>query len=422
MATTAAIPFDVERLRQDFPILHTRVHDDQPLVYLDNAATTQRPTEVIQTLVDVYERHYANVHRGVHWLSEQSTDLYEEARETVREFIQAEHAREVVFTTGATSAVNLVARSWGDQNVTADDEIILTEMEHHSNIVPWQQLAERSGCTIRFAPITDDGLLEMEKLHAMINQRTKLVAVTAVSNVLGTINPIKEIVTAAHDVGAVVVVDAAQSVPHGPTNVVNADVDFAAFSGHKMLGPSGVGVLYGKLELLEAMPPFLGGGSMIRRVTTSGYEPADLPERFEAGTPPIVPALGLAAAIRYLKRIGLDAIHNYEQLLAARVHEVLDAVGGVRILGPEPSRKAGIVTFVVDGVHAHDVAQILDRHGVAIRAGHHCAMPLHKRLGVVASNRASLYFYNTLDEVDRFGSALEQVKQVFRRGRKPRRR
>lgn len=415
MATAESLPLDVESLRADFPILNTRVHGDKQLVYLDNAATTQRPRQVIQTLTDAYEQHYANVHRGIHWLSEQSTDLYEEARESVRRFINAEHRREVIFTTGSTAAINLVARAWGDANVRPGDEILLTIMEHHSNIVPWQQLAERTGVAIRFAPIDDQGRLVMDELASMISERTRMVAVTAVSNVLGTINPVKQIVDLAHAAGSLVLVDAAQSVPHQTTDVRDWDADFVAFSGHKMVGPSGVGVLYGRETLLDRMPPFLGGGSMIRRVTVDGYEPADLPAKFEAGTPPIVPALGLTAAIKYLENVGLDAIHQYEQQLARRAHEVMEAAGGVRFLGPPPEFKAGIVSFTVDGIHAHDVAQIMDRQGIAIRAGHHCAMPLHKRLGVVASNRASFYFYNTLDEVERLGQALDELKRIFRR-------
>ncbi|NLX55779.1 MAG: cysteine desulfurase [Planctomycetaceae bacterium] len=405
-------------MRADFPILATVVHGDKPLVYFDNAATTQRPRQVISSLVEAYEQHYANVHRGIHWLSEQSTDLYEEAREAVRRFIHARTQQEVVFTTGATAAINLVARSWGDQQVGAGDEIVLTEMEHHSNIVPWQQLAERTGCTLRFVPITDDGFLILEALDDLLNERTRLVAVTAVSNVLGTVNPVAQIVSRAHAAGARVLVDAAQSVPHAATDVQAWGADFVAFSGHKMLGPSGVGVLYGREELLEAMPPFLGGGSMIRRVTLEGFEPADLPAKFEAGTPPIVPALGLAAAIKYLEQIGMDAIRRHEMQLTARAHEVLEALDGVRLLGPAPEHKAGITSFVVQGIHAHDIAQIMDQHGVAIRAGHHCTMPLHKRLGVAASSRASYYFYNTLEEIDQLGIALRDAQRIFRRGQR----
>jgi cysteine desulfurase / selenocysteine lyase len=371
---------------------------------------------VIQSLVDVYEKHYANVHRGIHWLSDQSTDLYEGAREKVRAFMNAATLEEVIFTHGTTEGINLVARSWGDANVRSGDEILLTEMEHHANLVPWQQLAARTGAVLRHIPITDDGRLNLDRLPGLLNERTRLVAVTAVSNVLGTINPLAEIIRQAHAAGALVLVDAAQSAPHVVTDVQALDTDFLVFSGHKMLGPSGVGVLYGRRSLLEAMPPFLGGGNMIRRVKLESFEPAELPAKFEAGTPPIVPAIGLGAAIDYLNQVGLDTIHEHERSLTVRAHAVLEALGGVRLLGPAPEEKAGIVSFSVEGIHAHDVAQLLDRHGVAIRAGHHCAMPLHKRLGVMASARASFYFYNTPAEVDQLGEALAQARRVFKRG------
>jgi cysteine desulfurase/selenocysteine lyase len=416
MATVETMPFDAEVYRDDFPILSTVLHGDQPLVYLDNAATTQRPRQVIEKLVEVYERQYANVHRGIHWLSDQSTDMFEESREKVRRFINAGSTPEVIFTTGCTMAINLVARTWGDQNVREGDEILITEMEHHSNSVPWHQLAERAGARVLHVPFTEEGLLDLEALDELLTGRTRIVALTAVSNVFGTINPVAEIVRRAHDAGALVLVDAAQSAPHQKTDVQAMGADFVAFSGHKMLGPSGVGVLYGRLDLLESMPPFLGGGSMIRRVTLDGFEPADPPAKFEAGTPPIVPAIGLGAAIDYLQAIGLERIHQYEQHLAAQAHALLEDIGGIRFLGPAPSKKAGIVSFTVEGIHAHDIAQILDRHGVAIRAGHHCAMPLHKRVGVVASNRASFYFYNTPEEVEKLAAALRDAKRIFRRG------
>ncbi|MEK6248389.1 MAG: cysteine desulfurase [Planctomycetales bacterium] len=413
--TIDPLPLDPHLYRDDFPILSTVLHNDQPLVYLDNASTTQRPRQVIDALVDVYQSKYANVHRGIHWLSDQSTDLYENARERVRSFINAVHREEIIFTHGTTEGINLVARSWGDANLGSGDEILLNEMEHHSNIVPWQQLAERTGAVIRWLPITDDGTLVLDKLDDLLNSRTKLVALAAISNVLGTINPVAEITRQAHSVGAKVLVDAAQSVPHQKVDVQELDVDFLAFSGHKMLAPTGVGALYGRRELLEETPPFLGGGSMIRRVRTDGFEVADLPAKFEAGTPPIVPAIGMGAAIEYLEAVGLDAIHRHEQLLTRRAHEVLNSVGDIHILGPSPDNKAGIVCFTMTGVHAHDIAQILDRQGIAVRAGHHCAMPLHRRLGETATSRASFYFYNTLDEIEQLGSALEETKKVFRR-------
>ena len=413
--TDTVMPIDADSIREDFPILSRPIHKDRQLIYLDNAATTQRPRQVIDAIVEMYERHYGNVHRGIHWLSDQSTDRYEEARERVRQFINADKLHEIVFTTGTTSAINLVARSWGDTNVKEGDEILVTEMEHHSNLVPWHQLAERTGCVVKAIPIDDGGHLQMESLDRLLSERTKLVAFAATSNVLGTVNPIQTLVQRAHDAGALTLIDAAQSVPHMVTDVQSIDADFFAFSGHKMMGPSGVGVLYGKENLLDAMPPFLGGGSMIRRVRIDGYEPADLPSKFEAGTPPIVPAVGLGVAIDYLNKIGIDKIHEHELLLTKRAHEVLNDVGGVTCMGPDPAEKAGIVAFVVDGVHAHDVAQLLDREGIAIRAGHHCAMPLHKRLKVGSSSRASFYLYNTLEDVNKLGDALQAAKKIFRR-------
>jgi cysteine desulfurase/selenocysteine lyase len=408
---------DPEALRADFPILAKSLHGGVPLVYLDNAATTQRPRQVIQAIVDTYQRHYANVHRGIHSLAQEADDRYDQAREKVRAFLHAPSVEQIIFTSGATAAINLVARTWGDANLRQGDEILLSEMEHHSNLVPWHQLAGRTGAVIRHIPLSDDGRLQLDTLDQLLSQRTRLVSVTAVSNVLGTINPLQQIIRRAHDAGAVVLVDGAQSVPHQQTDVAALGADFLAFSGHKLLGPSGVGVLYGRRELLEAMPPFLGGGSMIRRVQLDHFEPADLPWKFEAGTPPIVPAIGLGAAIDYLNAVGLDAIYQHERRLTERAHELLAAVDGLRILGPAPQFKGGIVSFTLQGIHAHDVAEVLDRHGIAVRAGHHCAMPLHKRYGITATARASFYLYNTLEEVDKLGAALHQVRGVFHRRR-----
>lgn len=408
-------PLDVQSLRNDFPILSTRIHGDKPLVYLDNAASTQRPRAVIDAMTTAYEEQYANVHRGIHWLSELSTDLYENARETVQRFVNARRSHEIVFTSGTTASINLVARSWGDANVGQGDEILLTEMEHHSNLIPWQQLAQRTGCTIKFVPLTDDGILVTDALDDLLSERTKLVSVVAVSNVLGTINPLETIIRRAHDAGALVLIDAAQSVPHDTTDVQTLNADFLAFSGHKMLGPSGIGALYGRESLLEAMPPFLGGGSMIHRADLDGFESADLPTKFEAGTPPIVPAMGMAAAVEYLEKVGLDAIHRYEHDLTCKAHEILQQFDDVRLLGPTPNEKGGIVSFVMEGVQANDLAMVLDEQGVAVRAGHHCAMPLHARMGVSASARASFYFYNTLEEIEKLGEALEAAMRIFRR-------
>lgn len=414
------MPLDIDRIRADIPILHTRLHGDRvpggvPLAFLDNAASTQRPRQVIETITRVFEHEYANVHRGIHWLSERSTELYEESRQKVQRFINAADASEVIFTRGTTESINLVARSWGDANLHSGDEILLTEMEHHANIVPWHQLAARTGAIVRFLPITDDGQLQLSALDELLTPRTKLIAVASVSNVLGTINPLASIISRAHAVGAIVLVDAAQSAPHLATDVRKLDCDFLAFSGHKMLGPTGVGVLYGRQELLDAMPPFLGGGSMISRVRLDGFEPAELPAKFEAGTPPIVEAIALGTAVDYLKSIGLEAIHAHELSLTRLAHDHLTAMGGNRLLGPAPEHKSGIVSFTLDGVHAHDVAQVLDHHGVAVRAGHHCTMPLHKRLGIAASVRASFYLYNTAAEVEQFAEAVSLARKVFHR-------
>lgn len=406
---------DPERYRGDFPILSAASPSGKPLIYLDNAATTQRPRAVIQAIVDTYEQHYANVHRGIHWLSDRTTDLYEQARDTVQRFIGAARREEVIFTRGTTESINVVARSWGEAFLRPGDEILLTEMEHHANIVPWHQVAARTGAKVRFIPITEEGLLDLSSLEQLLSERTKMVAVTAVSNVLGTVNPLESIITKAKSVGATVLVDAAQSVPHLPLDASRLGADFVAFSGHKMLGPTGVGVLWGRAELLDAMPPFLGGGSMIRRVTLEGFEPAELPSKFEAGTPPIVPAIGLGAAIEYLDAIGLPAIHQHELALTRHAHERFAELGGVRLLGPAPEQKSGVVSFVVEGVHPHDVAQLLDGEGIAIRAGHHCAMPLHKRLGIVASSRASFYLYNTFADVDHLVDAVAQTQRRLRR-------
>lgn len=418
-ADSPELLLDVDALRADFPILAEKVHGDEPLAYLDNAASTQRPRSVIEAMDEAYEHYYANVHRGIHTLSELSTEKFEGAREAVRRFINAKSSMEIVFTSGATAGINLVARSWGDANLRAGDEILLTEMEHHSNIVPWHQVASRTGCQVRFLPITDDGRLRLDLLDQYLTPRTRLVAVTAVSNVLGVINPIRDIADKAHAAGAVVVVDAAQSVPHAVTDVQALGCDFLAFSGHKMLGPSGIGVLYGREELLDDMPPFLGGGGMIGTVTTEGFTCAKLPAKFEAGTPPIVEAIGLEAAITYLGSVGMDRVLAHEQRLATYAHKLLSGLSGIRFLGPPPEEKAGIVTFTVEGVPPHDVADIVDDYGVAIRSSHHCTMPLHNRLKCTASNRASFYVYNTTAEVERLAFGLERAQERFRKqGRK----
>lgn len=403
-----------ESLREDFPILKQNVHGDRPLVFLDNAASTQRPRQVIDVLRRVYERDYANVHRGIHTLSERSTEQYEEAREKVRAFVNAELAEEIIFTSGTTASINTVARSWGDANVLSGDEIVLTTMEHHSNLVPWQQLAARTGAVLRHIPITDDGLLVLEEFDRLLSAKTKLVAVASVSNVLGTVNPVAEIVRRAHAAGALVLVDAAQSVPHRKTDVRALGADFLTFSGHKMLGPSGIGVLYGRKELLDAMPPFLGGGSMIDRVYLDHFTPAELPAKFEAGTPPIAPAIALGAAIDYLNDVGLEAIDTHEHELVRYAYERLLEIDGLRILGPAVEHRASLVSFVLQQPHSHDIAQLLDQQGIAVRAGHHCTQPLHDRLGISASTRASFYLYNTPAEVDLLVDTVRAIQERFK--------
>jgi cysteine desulfurase/selenocysteine lyase len=381
-------------------------------VYLDNAASSQRPTSVLDAMNRVYRTHYANVHRSGHQLAAQTTQAMEQSREVLASWIQADSSEQVIFTPGTTASINLVARSWGDTNLRPGDEILLTEMEHHSNIVPWQQLAERTGAIIRWLGVRDDFQLDIESLDRLLSDRTKLVALTAVSNVLGTINPVRQIVDAAHRVGAKVLVDAAQSAPHGKATASDWDADWLVFSGHKMLGPTGIGVLYGKRELLESMPPFLGGGNMIKSVSKQGFVAADLPHRFEAGTGPIVEAIALKPALEYLMRVGSDAILAHERQLAQRAIDGLSSVSGLRILGPSIQSKTGIVSFVIPGVHSDQIGQYLNAAGVAIRVGHHCAMPLHERFSVGVSARASFYFYNTQAEVDAFVTATLRASEL----------
>jgi len=412
--TPGCEPLDPTLYRPDFPVLTREIRPGVPLVYLDNAATTQAPRQVIDAIRQLYERSYGNVHRGIHTLAEESTELFEATREKLRRVIGAQSAHEIIFTHGATESINLVARTWAEVHCKPGDEIILTQLEHHANWVPWHQLAERNDMIIRTVPITEEGLLDLDHFLSLLNEKTRLVGVTAVSNVLGTIVPLEAIIRAAHDCGARVLVDGAQWVPHAPVDVRRLHIDFLAFSGHKMLGPSGVGALYAKEELLEQMPPFLGGGHMIHEVREDGFVPAkSLPDRFEAGTPPIVSAIAWGAAIDYVMQIGLDRIAAHEHRLTQRAHELLGGVPGVRILGPPPEYKAGIVSFVVEGVHPHDLAAALDRFGIAVRAGHHCAMPLHRRLGIPASTRASFYLYNLESEVEKLAEAVERARHLF---------
>jgi cysteine desulfurase/selenocysteine lyase len=402
---------DVARIREDFPILSTKVHG-KPLAYFDNAATTQNPNQVLDRVRRVYEEEYSNIHRGVHYLSQLSTDAYEGARETVRRFLNAKSTKEILFLRGTTEAINLVASSYGRSNLSEGDEILITGMEHHSNIVPWQMLCEQTGAKLRVAPITDEGVLDLEKFGEHLNENTRLVAVTQVSNVLGTVNPIEEIVKMAHEWGVPVVVDGAQAAPHLPVDVQDLDCDFFAFSGHKIYGPGGIGVLYGKEELLREMPPYHGGGSMIASVSFDGTTYADLPHKYEAGTPNIAGAIGLGAAIDYVTGIGLEKIATYESELVVYATQLLAEVPGLRIIGTAPT-KASVVSFVMDVAHPHDVGTILDSEGIAVRTGHHCAQPLMERMDVPATTRASFAYYNTVEEIDRLAVGLRKVIDLF---------
>jgi cysteine desulfurase/selenocysteine lyase len=414
MATIARSPsavLEVGRIRRDFPILARRVHG-KPLVYLDNAATTQKPQQVIDRLAKYYSDENANIHRGVHLLSVEATDTYDETREAVRRFLNAADAREIVFVRGATEGINLVAATYGRAHVGAGDEVLITEMEHHSNIVPWQMLCEEKGAHLRVVPITDSGELRLDEYERMLTPRTRLVAVTHVSNALGTINPVESLVRLAHERGIPVLIDGAQAVAHMPVDVQAIGCDFYTFSGHKVFGPTGVGVLYGRAALLDAMPPYQGGGDMIRSVTFGRTLYNDVPFKFEAGTPNIAGVSGLGAAIEYLDNVGIDRVAAYERELVAYGTEALAEIPGVRLTGTAP-HKAGILAFVMGDVHPHDIGTILDRDGIAIRAGHHCCQPLMARLGVAATVRASLALYNTRDEIDALVRSLGAAKAVF---------
>ena len=405
---------DVSSIQADFPVLKVEAHPGVPLIYLDNAATSQKPLAVIEAMNTYYQGYNANVHRGIHRLSEDATAAYEGARERIASFINAPSTSEVIFVRNTTEALNLLAYSWGRTNISAGDEILLTEMEHHSNIVPWQILAEEKGATIRYIPFTEVGVLDLSSLPELLSERTKIFAFTAMSNVFGTINPTKELIKAAHDVGAITVIDAAQSVPHLTVDVQDLGCDFLAFSGHKMCGPTGIGILYGKRDLLEAMPPFLGGGDMIRRVRLNGSTWNDLPWKFEAGTPSIAEGIGLGAAVDYLSAVGMDEIHRHEQFIAGYALEALSEVKGLTMMGPPVANRGGVVAFTLQGIHPHDISQLLDQDGLAIRAGHHCAMPLHEKLCIPASARVSFYLYTATEDIDRLVESLDRVRKVFR--------
>ncbi|MFZ2487028.1 MAG: cysteine desulfurase [Anaerolineae bacterium] len=402
----------LQALRADFPALQREVHN-QPLAYLDNAATSQKPLSVLQAMDDYYRRHNANVHRGVHTLSEEATALYEGARGRIARFINAASSKQVIFTRNATEAVNLVAYSWGLNTLRPGDEVLITQMEHHANIVPWQLIADRTGATLRYVPVTPEGMLRLDLLDELLTERTRLFAFTAMSNVLGTINPAAELVQRAHAVGALALVDGAQSVPHLPVDVQALDGDFLVFSSHKMCGPTGIGVLYGRRELLEAMPPFMGGGDMIREVRLERSRWNSLPWKFEAGTPAIAEAIGLGAAVDYLTNLGMDWVQRREHELVAYAMQQMSRVEGLRILGPDATARGGAVAFTLGNVHPHDIAAILDAEGIAIRAGHHCAQPIHDFYDIPASARASFYFYNTFEEIDRLVAALETAQHLL---------
>jgi cysteine desulfurase/selenocysteine lyase len=412
--TYPKLALDVIRIRADFPILQREVRPGVPLVYLDSTASSQKPESVIQAMDEFYRRSNANVHRGIHTLAEESTALLEAARQRVARFINAPSPRQVIFTRNATESINLVAQSWGRANLSPGEVVILTEMEHHSNLVPWQILAAECDLRLEFIPVTEAGLLDLDKYQQLLELKPRLVAFTQMSNVLGTITPTAEIIRLAHQAGALALVDGAQSVPHLPVDVQALDADFLAFSAHKMCGPTGIGALYGRKQLLDEMPPFLGGGDMIKRVALRSFAPNEIPYKFEAGTPAIAEAAGFGAAVAYLEGVGMDKIAHHEHQIVAYALERLEEVPGVKVFGPSAEHKGAVVSFSLDGIHPHDVSQILDEQGVAVRAGHHCAQPLHEKFGLPATARASFYLYNTLEEVDHLVESLYRVLEVFK--------
>lgn len=411
MTTLHKSGFPINDIRSDFPILSEKIYG-KPLVYLDNGASAQKPIQVIKAISGVYEARYANVHRGVHYLSQVATDDMEAAREKVRGFINARSEREVIFVRGATEGINLVASSWGRANLTVGDEIVLSQMEHHSNIVPWQLIADITGAIIKVIPINDAGELEIEVFQNLLSEKTKIVAITHVSNALGTIVPLEQVIKKSHDAGALVLVDGCQAAPHLQVDVQELDADFYVFSGHKIYGPSGIGVLYGKETLLESMPPYQGGGEMIDTVSFSGSTWADLPFKFEAGTPNIADAIGIGNAIDYVSALGFTSIMEHEEALLSYATEKLKAINSIRIIG-NASKKAAIISFVMGDIHPHDIGTILDRQGVAVRTGHHCAQPVMERYDIPATVRASFALYNTFEEIDSLASSLSKVKEIF---------
>jgi cysteine desulfurase/selenocysteine lyase len=405
---------DIQKIRADFPILKREVRPGIPLVYLDTTATSQKPMSVIQAMDDFYMNYNANIHRGVYSIAEEATTAYERAREKIARFVGVKDPRQLIYTRNTTESINLVAYTWGHKFLHEGDLIIATEMEHHSNLVPWQMLAEEKKLKLEFIPITDRGELNLDEYRKLLELSPKLVTFTHMSNVLGTINPAKEIIHLAHQAGAVTLVDAAQSIPHFPVDLTDLDADFAAFSAHKMLGPTGIGILFGKTKLLEAMPPFMGGGDMIAKVQLRGFTTNDLPYKFEAGTSAIAEAIGFGAAIDYLNAVGMVNVAAYEQEIVKYAIPKLVEIPGVKVYGPPAEKKGAVIVFSIEGIHPHDVAQVLDENGIAVRAGHHCAMPLHQKLDLLASTRASFYIYNTKEEVDFLVKGIQKVIDYFK--------
>ncbi len=413
MAAKKIIGYDVNKVREDFPVLTREVHPGVPLIYLDSAATSQKPKTVIKAMSAYYQDTNANIHRGIHKLAEEATFAYESARERIAAFINAPSAEELIFTRNTTESINLVAYSWGRAFLKAGDLILLTEMEHHSNLVPWQMLASELDLELDFIPVTPEGLLDLDVYEQQLKKGPKLLGVTHMSNVLGTVNPLEQILQDAKSAGAVTLVDGAQAVPHFQVDISKLEADFYAFSAHKMCGPTGIGALFGKKKLLEKMPPFLGGGEMIKRVELRSFKTNDLPHKFEAGTPAIAEAIGFGAAVDYLSELGMDQIERYERSLTGYAIEKLSQISDLHILGPDIEEKGGVVAFYIKDIHAHDVAQILDSKGIAVRAGHHCAQPLHTKFNLPATSRASLYLYNTREEVDRLIAGIHKVINIF---------
>jgi len=404
---------NISKIKEDFPILERKIHNGMRLVYLDSAATSQKPRSIVQAMDNFYNQNNANVHRGIHLLAEEATQKYELARSKIANFVGVRDSSQIIFTRNTTESINIIARTWGRKFLDEGDVILTTEMEHHSNIVPWFSLAEERNLSIKFIQITNEGKLDLKHYQSLLKLNPKVVAFTHMSNVLGTINPAKQIIESAHKIGAITIVDGAQSAPHFLVRIDDLDADFYAFSAHKMCGPTGIGVLFGKKDLLEKMPPFLGGGDMIRKVTFNGFSTNSIPYKFEAGTPAIAQAIGFGAAVDYLSSIGMENIFAHEQALVSYAMELLSDIPGLKIIGPSAEYRGGIISFVIDQIHPHDVAQILDEFGIAVRAGHHCAMPLHEKLHLAASTRASLYLYNSRDDIDELKKGLLRVCKVF---------